>query len=283
MTTTTALLPMADFCGTQLARLAIGGNPFRGHSHISPELNQEMRDYHSVENVVQTLQRAEECGINAMQSRADDIVYQMLDAYRLAGGTMHWIAQTASENPDLFANIRDIAARDAWGIYWHGSMTDRLWKAGQIDKAEDYLKAMRDEGVKVGIACHMPEVLRYIEDAGWDLDFYMVCFYNIAKIERDSAIVTGKVVEEPFDDPDRDIACQFHPRHRQTLHRLQDPGGLTQMRFRGGRPPSLPVRLRQHQGRRHRQRWHVPEAHRPDHHEHSAGAGSPGGVRPGCR
>jgi hypothetical protein len=209
MTTATALLPTVDFCGTQLSRLVIGGNPIRGHSHISPELNQEMRDYHTVENAVQTLLHAEECGINTMQSRADDVIYAMLDAYREAGGTMHWVAQTASENPDPFANIRDIAARDAWGIYYHGSMTDRLWKSGEIDKAKDYLKAMRDEGVKVGIACHMPEILRYIEDAGWDLDFYMVCFYNIAKIERDSAIVTGKVVEEPFDDPDRDIACQF--------------------------------------------------------------------------
>ena len=208
-TTATALLPTVDFCGTQLTRLAIGGNPIRGHSHISPELNQEMRDYHTVENAVQTLFRAEECGINTMQSRADDVIYEMLDAYREAGGTMNWIAQTASENPDPFANIRDIASRDAWGIYWHGSMTDRLWKSGQIDKARDYLKAMRDEGVKVGIACHMPDVLCYIEEAGWDLDFYMVCFYNIAKIERDSALVTGKVVEEPFDDPDRDIACQF--------------------------------------------------------------------------
>ena len=210
MTTTTALLPTVDFCGTELSRLIIGGNPIRGNSHISPELNEEMRDYHTVENAVRTLLHAEECGINTMQSRADDIIYEMLDAYREAGGTMHWLAQTASEKPDPFANIRDIAARDAWGIYWHGSMTDRLWKSGEIDKAEEYLKAMRDQGVKVGIACHMPEVLRYIEDAGWDLDFYMVCFYNIAKIDRQSILVSGgKMVEEPFDDPDRDIACQF--------------------------------------------------------------------------
>ena len=209
MTTATALLPTVDFCGTELTRLIIGGNPFRGHAHLTPELSQEMRDYHTVDNVVRTLQRAEECGINAMQSRGDDIIFEVVDAYREAGGTMHWIVQTASENPDLFANIRDIAARGAWGIYWHGSMTDRMWKEGRIDEAEDYLKAMRDAGVKVGIACHMPEVFRYNEDAGWDLDYYMVCFYNIAKVTRESALVSGKISAEPFDDPDRDVACQF--------------------------------------------------------------------------
>ena len=207
--TTTALIPSVDFCGTELTRLIIGGNPIRGHSHMTKELNEEMRDYHTVENTVQTLLRAEECGINTMQSRGDDIIFEMVNAYREAGGGMHWLVQTASENPDPLGNIRDIAARGAWGIYWHGSRTDALWKAGEIDKAEDFLKAMRDEGVKVGIACHMPEVLRYIEDAGWDLDFYMVCFYNIAKIDRSKGQIGGVLLPEPFDDPDRDIACQF--------------------------------------------------------------------------
>jgi len=209
MTLATGLLPTVDFCGTQLTRLMIGGNQLRGYSHFSEELNAEMREYYTVENAAQTLLRAEECGINCMQSRGDEIIFSMVDAYRAAGGSMHWIVQTASEQDDLFKNIRDIAAKGAWGIYWHGSMTDRMWKAGKIDEAEDYLKAMRDAGVKVGIACHMPEVLRYIEDAGWDLDFYKVCFYNIAKVERQSMLVSGKMVEEPFDDPDRDIACAF--------------------------------------------------------------------------
>jgi hypothetical protein len=209
MTTATALLPTVDFCGTRLSRLLIGGNPFRGYSHLSRELNEEMRTYHTQERVVQTLLRAEECGINCMQSRGDDVIFSVVDAYREAGGTMHWIAQTASEKPDLFENIREIAARGARGIYWHGSMTDRMWKGGEIDRARDYLKAMRDEGVMVGIACHMPEVLRYIEDQGWDVDFYMVCFYNIAKIDRNSMLAGGKMVEEPFDDCDRDIAASF--------------------------------------------------------------------------
>ena len=131
MTTAATLLPSVDFCGTRLSRLLIGGNPFRGYSHLSPGLNEEMKTYHTVERVVRTLLRAEECGINCMQSRGDDVIFAMIDAYREAGGAMHWIAQTASEKPDLFANIRAIAARGALGIYWHGSMTDRMWKEGE--------------------------------------------------------------------------------------------------------------------------------------------------------
>jgi len=203
------LLPTARFGEYTLTRLILGGNPFRGYSHDSPELDREMREYHTVENVVRTLLRAEECGVNTMQSRGDDIVFEMIRAYREAGGTMQWIAQTASEKPDLFVNIREIATLDPIAIYWHGSMTDRMWKEGRIDQLQDYLKAMRDTGKLVGVASHMPEVLRFIEDQQWDVDFYMTCFYNLSKIKRDSMLVTGKFVEEPFDDEDRETACEF--------------------------------------------------------------------------
>jgi len=203
------LLPTVKFGPHDVTRLIIGGNPFRGNSHFSPEMSEDMREYHTIENVAQTLLRAEECGINTMQSRGDDTIFSMVRAFREAGGNMHWIVQTASEKPDLFENIREIAALDPIGIYWHGSMTDRMWKEGRIDEAEDYLKAIRDTGKLVGIASHMPEVFHHIEDRGWDLDFYMVCVYNLSREERDSPLVAGRHMEEKFFDADREPACDF--------------------------------------------------------------------------
>jgi hypothetical protein len=204
-----SLLPTVKFRDHNVTRLIVGGNPFRGNSHYSDDLDREMFEYHTVENVVQTLLHVQECGINTMQSRGDDIIFEMVRAYREAGGTMQWIVQTASEKPDLFQNIREIAAMDPIAIYWHGSMTDRMWKEGRIHELRDYIDAIRDTGKLAGVACHMPYVLRYIEDQGWDVDFYMVCFYNIAKVERDSIVVSGKRVNEPFDDEDRESACKF--------------------------------------------------------------------------
>ena len=202
-------LPTVDFAGQSVTRLIVGGNPFRGYSHLNPDLDRDMREFHTVDNVVKTLLRAQECGINTMQSRGDDIIFEMIRAYRDGGGTMQWIVQTASEKPDLFVNIREIAALDPIAIYWHGSMTDRMWKEGRIHELEDYLKAIRDTGKLVGVACHMPHVLRWIVDQNWDVDFFMSCFYNLAKIKRESMLVTGKFVEEPFDDEDREPAIEF--------------------------------------------------------------------------
>jgi hypothetical protein len=59
---------------------------------------------------------------------------------------MHWICQTAGEQPDPYANIREIAELDPIGIFHHGSVSDRLWQDGRFAEVEDRLKAVRDTG-----------------------------------------------------------------------------------------------------------------------------------------
>ena len=43
------------------------------------------------------------------------------------------------------------------------------------------MKTARDAGVAVGVGSHTPEVVEYIEENGWDVDFYMTGFYNVYK------------------------------------------------------------------------------------------------------
>jgi hypothetical protein len=107
----------------------------------------------------------------------------------------------------VFQNIRILAASGAVAVYHHGTETDRLWLEGRIDQVCDYLKCMRDAGVQVGLGTHIPEVIEYAEDSGWDIDFYMACFYNINRKHRESALVSPEapVSKEEFlpDDPPR--------------------------------------------------------------------------------
>ena len=207
-TAATATLPTVRFGKHDITRLIIGGNPIRGYSHRSADLDAEMREYHSVENTLATWFHSEACGINTVQTRGDEILFERIRAYRERGGTMNWICQTAGEHPDPFENIRDIARLDPIGVYFHGSMSDQHWKNGTFDQVEDYLKAMRDTGAMVGIAAHLPEILRYVEDKDWDIDFYMSCFYHLAKVDR-GLVAKGEQTEEPFDDEDREVTCAF--------------------------------------------------------------------------
>jgi len=120
------------------------------------------------------------------------------------GGQLHFITQTASEMFDVFSNIRVIAAAGAEAIYLHGTKVNNWWLDGEMDKAEDYLKCMRDCGVQVGIGSHIPEVFDYVEEKGWDVDFYMNCFYNLHKQKRESTLVDpfNKGANEEFNEDD---------------------------------------------------------------------------------
>jgi hypothetical protein len=202
------LLPRVQFGQHEITRLIVGGNPFVFNSHFREEMNREMAEYYSPEQIVRTLHRCQEVGINTIQARGDyHRIFHYLELFRREGGQLNFIAQTASEMHDIRHNIRVIAAYGAIGIYFHGTKTDELWLQGKIDKVEDYLKTIRDTGCRVGLAAHIPEIYDYAEEKGWDLDFYMACFYNIARKPRESAVVTGKFQEEEFnpEDPPRTV------------------------------------------------------------------------------
>ncbi len=198
--------PRVPFGPHQISRLVVGGNQIRGNSHLSGELNRQMDEYFTTENVLAAWFEAERQGINAMQSRGDAIVMDWVDRYREAGGTMHWIVQTASEwkGGDVPDNIRTVAEHNPIAIYHHGSRTDSLWKEGRIDEIEDHVKQIRDLGIVAGVGSHMPEVFEYIEERGWDVDFYMTAAYNLSRVNRESALAGGTMGVEIYDDADRD-------------------------------------------------------------------------------
>ena len=204
-------LPTVPFGPHQVTRLIVGGNPFCGNSHYSEAMSREMGEYYAPERVVEVLRRCERAGINTVQARGDyHRVLYWIELFRRQGGELHWIAQTASEMHDVFQNIRVLAAAGAMGIYHHGSRTDRFWQAGEIDKAQDYLRCMRDCGVQVGLGTHNPEVIEHAEEHDWDVDFYMTCFYNLSRKPRQSALVSGAhaVEGERYLEEDRAKMCQ---------------------------------------------------------------------------
>ncbi|MCK5801590.1 MAG: hypothetical protein KAI66_02100 [Lentisphaeria bacterium] len=204
-------LPAVPFGKHEIKRLILGGNPLCGNSHCTNEMNEDMREYYTQQQVLEVLRRCEEAGINTIQARGDyHRVLHWMELFRREGGNLQWIAQTASEMHDVFQNIRILAAAGAIGIYHHGTQTDRFWHEGRIDEVGDYLKCMRDCGVMVGLGTHRPDVIRYAEEHDWDVDFYMACFYNLGRSPRESALVSDKAdySGEAFLESDREEMCQ---------------------------------------------------------------------------
>lgn len=199
-------LPTTEFFGHRLSRLICGGNPLSGFSHVSAELDCEMIEYYNMPNLQALLNECWNQGINAFQSRGDRHQMRMYLEHQQNGGKMKWIAQTASEFASITANIVEIARYKPIAIYHHGTHTDNSWHSGTIDKVRDLVKAIHDQGLPAGVGTHIPEVVEYMETKGWETDFYMCCFYNLARQYKSAPAVDQEAYKRdkfPAEDPDR--------------------------------------------------------------------------------
>jgi hypothetical protein len=132
-----------------------------------------MTDWNTPDRICQTLLQCQQNGINAFQcslrstSRGEEMFYAQ-------GGKMHLIAIDA---PNSTADVKGPGS-GAGAVYHHGEVTDALFRDGKMDQVQEYTKRLRQTGVRVGIGTHKPEVVEYVEERGWDVDFYMLCAYN---------------------------------------------------------------------------------------------------------
>ena len=211
------LLPTVQLCDKEVTRLICGGNPLSGYSHVSAELDREMIEYYSMPNILALLDECWRHGINTFQSRGDRHQMRAYLEHRQTGGGMYWIAQTASEFANIPANIAEIARYNPIAIYHHGTHTDNSWYIGKIDGVHDIIKAIHDQGLPAGIGSHIPDVIEYIEEKGWETDFYMCCLYNLARGYKSApAVDQDAYARDRFqaDDP---------PRMAATIQQIDKP------------------------------------------------------------
>jgi hypothetical protein len=167
-----ATLPQIRLGSHSLSRLICGANPFNGGSHLSCFVNRQMKAYYTPEQILKTLRRCQEVGINCWQSGVGAV--ELYRRFKDEGGKMHYIAIAAGKSE----GIKKLADGGCIAIAHHGETTDNLFKQGKIDQVNDYLKRVRDAGLVVGVSTHMPDVVDTIESKGWDVDYYMTCVYE---------------------------------------------------------------------------------------------------------
>jgi hypothetical protein len=202
------MVPVTDFCGVKISRLVIGGNTVSGTSHANGKLDSDLLDYFTTDNIKKMLYRGEEFGINTMQFRGDRHIMRLIREFRLEGGNMNWIAQSAPEMGSFDGNIRQMAACKPVLMYHHGVVTDNFYKAGELDELVRRLKIIRETGVPVGLCTHMPEVMEYSESHHWDVDFYMCCVYNISVPARQEQAKKDGTEEAVFVESDIPVMYQ---------------------------------------------------------------------------
>ena len=169
--------PTGRIGNVRISRLILGGNQFSGWSH-SRDLAY-LRDlflaYSTEEKIMETLEKCEEEGINAMITASSRYLSKF---WKERGGKIQWIAQTHPKTNDLTSDIKRAVDNGAVGAYIQGGVGDSFVKNGRADllgKAVDFIKS---NGLIAGIGGHSVEVPVASEKAGINVDFYMKTLHH---------------------------------------------------------------------------------------------------------
>ena len=170
-----------------ISRLICGANTFNGGSHLSVFFNRKLREYFTEEQILKTLRRCQQVGINCFQSGGGNL--ELYRRFLDQGGRMHFISIESAKSTPLETLVRG----GCIAVAHHGEVTDRFFKTGQFDQIADFLKRVHDAGLVAGISTHMPDVVDAAESKGWEVDYYMTCVYERHRSAEDLQKLLGHV------------------------------------------------------------------------------------------
>lgn len=199
-----SLLPTMQLGRHRISRIVAGYNPIGGYSYMGHHMNQHMREYFTVEKTVEFLTRCLKAGITTQQYSPSEKMTDVLQtvAERDLGINFICLHGNKSEINNLSKNPKVIASAH------HGGATDRLFKEGKSAAVHDFVKEAHDKGLLAGVSAHNPDCIKRIADEGWEVDFFMGCFYfltcNTYGSDSQKRIPETLQIDYPFfkDNPD---------------------------------------------------------------------------------
>jgi hypothetical protein len=165
---------MGKIADLEISRLICGGNLIGGfaHSRDLRYVSRLLKAYNTDEKVMDTLQLAEENGINTII--ADPSATRIVNKYwNERGGKIQWIAEGHPRTNDLKTDIKKSVDHGASAIYLQGLIGDVWYNKGRMDLVGKTLEIIRDNLIPAGIGAHKLEVIIESENAGFDPDFYV--------------------------------------------------------------------------------------------------------------
>lgn len=206
---TTPKLPTVPLGPYHISRLILGDNPIYGYSHFNHLLSEHQKEANSPDQVMETLRRAEEVGVNAWQNTITERSLSDLQRYREEGGAIQWLCLSTGQWYDEPNRVAEAARHNPIGIAPHGGgVGGRCLRENRLDLLQDILKRIRDTGVLVGLSVHDPRLLEIAEEEGWDVDYYMTGLYHLAGGREEFEKAFGHApLEEVYLRAHRDTMC----------------------------------------------------------------------------
>jgi len=190
-------MPTIALGSHRVSRLICGSNPILGYSYMGHHADRQMREYYTTERTVEFLKKCEQAGITTHQASSR---HDYFDLLREQGSKLQIICLD-SEQEKIKETIK---ITQPIAMVHHGGVTDRLFAEGNSRLVHDYVKAVKDCGLMAGVSAHNPDVIKQIANEGWEIDFFMTCFYFLDRtLKRNESIPIIPVGSYNFfrDDP----------------------------------------------------------------------------------
>lgn len=210
-------LPTVKFRDRDLTRLIIGSNPLYGYMHFNGLYGRFVMEWMTPDRRLEILQRAEKAGINTWQVHYNTDTMEDLKRYRGEGGKMQVLILADFDLMKNWKLLPEVARLNPIGIAHHGNRTDERFRKGEMNVVEDFCKAVHDAGVPAGVSTHNPAVVDYVEEHGWNVDYYQTCLYRVTRTPEEARRDFGEApVGEIYFEKDPERMCAMIRRTKKT-------------------------------------------------------------------
>ncbi|MDF2611488.1 MAG: hypothetical protein K0R92_2962 [Lachnospiraceae bacterium] len=184
------IFPRTQVAGISLSRMIIGTNWILGWSHTGAAADRMITSrYDAKEKMYPILEAYMEYGVDTIMAPfglSPILVEAIKEVEQRTGRPMIMIDtpcinvdNTTEGRREAEAVIKACADRGSKFCLLHHSSVEQLVNKnkGIIDRLPDYTKMIRDAGLIPGLSAHMPELITYSDDNGYDVETY-IQIYN---------------------------------------------------------------------------------------------------------
>jgi len=194
-------LPMRKLGDLNISRLFMGGNLIGGwaHSRDLVYVSKLVKAYHTDEKIFETLELAEQHGINAILT--NPVSARVINLYwKQRGGRIHWFSDCAMGGAGLTTGIKVSIDNGAHAVYVQGGIADREVEEGRVAVLGEALELMKQNRVLGGIGAHKLQTVKACVEAGLNPDFWVKTLHRLdywsAKVQPENDNIWCREPEE---------------------------------------------------------------------------------------
>lgn len=170
-------LPTGQIGSMKLSRMILGGNLMGGWAHARDLIyvSRLVKEYHHKEKIHQTLQLAEQCGVNTLLT--NPILCEAITQYwKETGGKIQFISDCGGQNPlELVQKSIDAGAASC---YIQGGVADALVQRGDFDTLAKAMEVIRKNKLPAGLGAHKLSTVKACVEKGLTPDYWMKTLHH---------------------------------------------------------------------------------------------------------